>query len=384
MRGRWPVYLLVAAVAAVVGWYAVFTQGVIRELRRETEVSGRMYARIYRTLGDTSAAGATTAIFELSRAILEMGVPVVVTDPTGRPTAFANLPFEAMSPTDPRIADYLRRLDRDNLPIPEGVAGEVHIGNTPLVSQMRTVPVLQGAVLTLLLLLGGYLLWTRERAEREHVWMGMAREAAHQLGTPLTSLSGWIEVLRDRAGGSEVLESAVEHMDGDLERLTRVANRFERIGRPPRRDDVDVAALVGRVAAYFRARVPSLAHPIAIVTDVVPSAPTVVRGDAVLLEWVVESLVKNAIDALAGRGGRIGLAVAALPEGGVRIRVSDDGPGVPRDLRARIFAPGFSTKEHGWGIGLSLARRIVEESHRGTLQLAPTGPGATFDVILRA
>ena len=382
MRGRWPVYLLVAAVAALVGWYTIFTQGVIAELRRETEVSGRMYARIYRTLGDTSAQATNNALLDLSEKIVEMGVPVILTDASGKPTAVANLGFTPDSLNDPRITAYLQRIDRENLPIDERGTGQVHFGNTPLVAQLRTIPILQGAVLAVLLLLGAYLLFTRERAEREHVWMGMAREAAHQLGTPLTSLSGWVEVLRDRAAGDGLLGSAVEHMDGDLERLTRVANRFERIGRPPRRAPVDVAAAVGRVAAYYRARVPSLAHAITI--DVVPEGPGPfnVEGDAVLLEWVFESLLKNAIDALAGRGGRITLVLASVPEGGVRVRVSDDGPGVPRDLRSKIFDAGFSTKEHGWGIGLSLARRIVRESHRGELSLVPTTSGATFDVIL--
>jgi signal transduction histidine kinase len=312
-----------------------------------------------------------------------MGVPVILTDPVGRPTAVANLPFTPDSLTDPRITAYLRRLDTENLPIDERGAGQVHFGNTPLVSQLSTIPVLQGALLVLLLVLGAYLLFTRERAEREHVWMGMAREAAHQLGTPLTSLSGWVEVLRDRSAADALLGSAVEHMDGDLERLTRVANRFERIGRPPRRAAVDLESAVRRVADYFRARVPSLAHAIVIEVATEGPGPFTVEGDSVLLEWVFESLVKNAIDALAGRGGRIVLALAAMPEGGVRVRVSDDGPGVPRDLRHKIFDAGFSTKAQGWGIGLSLARRIVRESHRGELSLVPGTAGATFDVTLR-
>ncbi len=381
MRGRWPVGLVVFGVAALIGWYAVFTQRVIRELRRETAVSGRMYGRIYRTLGDTSTQATTTALFDLSRAIVDLGVPVIVTDRDGRPTAAANLPFPFDSIGDPRVLNYIPHLDGENVPIVERGLGTVHIGNPPLVGQLQTIPVLQGVVLGFLVFLGVYLVWTRERAEREHVWMGMAREAAHQLGTPLTSLSGWIEVLRDH-GQDPLARSAVEHMDGDLERLTRVANRFERIGRPPRRDPVDVGALASRVAAYFRARVPSLAHPITIGCEVAPGAALSVQGDAVLLEWVLESLVKNAIDALAGRGGHIGLAVEPAPEGGVRVRVHDAGPGVPKDLRHRIFTPGFSTKQHGWGIGLSLAKRIVHESHGGQLTLAPGGPGATFDVIL--
>lgn len=381
MRRRAPLILILLGVLGLVGWYVTFTQQAIGELKRETQVSGHMYARIYGTLGDTSDQAGTAALLDLSNHINEMGVPVIVTDAAGRPTAQANLPFEATSIDDPRVREYVRQLDLENSPVTERGLGTVHFGNTPLVDRMRTIPVVQVLILAVLLGLAFYLLVTRERAEREQVWAGMAREAAHQLGTPLSSLSGWLEVLRDRAV-DEGAASALDHMSGDLERLERVAHRFERIGRPPRKEPVDVAGVVDRIADYFRARVPTLAHAITIESTRDGVGPIVVKGDQVLIEWVIESLVKNAIDALAGRGGRIHLLVAPLPEGGVRVRVADNGPGVPKELRARIFEPGFSTKQRGWGIGLSLARRIVEESHGGKLALGASGGGAVFDVIL--
>jgi signal transduction histidine kinase len=209
----------------------------------------------------------------------------------------------------------------------------------------------------------------------------MARESAHQLGTPLSSMSGWIELLRDHEPGDPVVTHALAHMDGDLDRLRRVAFRFERIGRPPRREKVDVGDVVEGVATYFRARVPTLAKAVTI-RSVRRGDSLIVAGDPVLLEWAVESLAKNAIDALAGRGGRVTLSAQELPEGRVRIRVKDNGPGVPRELRKRIFDAGFSTKEKGWGIGLSLARRIITEGHDGRLLLQSGTRGATFDIIL--
>ncbi len=175
--------------------------------------------------------------------------------------------------------------------------------------------------------------------------------------------------------------SAIEHMEGDLERLQRVSHRFERIGRPPRKEKLDLGALVTRVGAYFQARVPTLAHRVTIVASG-GTDPVVIEGDEVLLEWALEVLVKNGLDALAGRGGRMYLTTKRLDPERVRVRVADDGPGIPRELRARIFEPGFSTKESGWGIGLSLAARIVQENHGGRLVLAPSEKGATFDVIL--
>jgi signal transduction histidine kinase len=138
---------------------------------------------------------------------------------------------------------------------------------------------------------------------------------------------------------------------------------------------------VTRIGDYFRARVPTLSHAVTI--DVVPpDEHFTILGDGVLLEWAMEVLVKNAVDALAGRGGKITIATVHRPEGGARISVTDDGPGIPRDIRGRIFEPGFSTKTSGWGIGLALARRIVEENHDGKLRLLPTDRGASFEIIL--
>jgi signal transduction histidine kinase len=278
------------------------------------------------------------------------------------------------------MREYIQTLDAQNAPVVEPGVGIVHFGNTPLVEGLRVIPVLQGILLAFLIAFGVFLLSTRAHADREKVWAGMARESAHQLGTPLSSLSGWLELLRDRTSG-DTTSTVLDHMQGDLDRLERVAHRFERIGRPSRAQPVDTRALVERVATYFRARVPSLAHQVVVTTEL-GEGQLQVEGDAVLLEWAVEALVKNAIDALAGRGGHVTLAAQALPGGDVRVRVTDDGPGIPRELRKEIFRPGFSTKSRGWGIGLSLARRIIEDNHGGRLLLVPAERVTTFDIIL--
>ena len=379
MRRLAPVSIASICVAALLVWYVIYTQGVVRELRREASRVGLMYARVYDGLNDPSPDAANTALLDLSRHIRESGVPLIITDSKGNPTDTANLP--TVMPLDSReLRQFVKALDRQNRPIAEGDAGTVHFGNTPLVRGLRIIPLLQSVLIGLFLLAGAYALRTRGRADREQIWAGMARESAHQLVTPISSMSGWIELLRDTEP-NEMIESAVSHMDGDLERLKRVANRFERIGRPPRKEKVDLGVLVERVANYFRARVPTLAQRVTVVSSR-GEDPLVVDGDPVLLEWAIESLAKNAIDALAGRDGQVTMSATALPEGQVRVRVSDNGPGVPRELGKRIFEPGFSTKEHGWGIGLPLARRIVRDNHGGELVLVPSERGATFDIIL--
>ena len=379
MRRLAPVTITSVAVAALLIWYVVYTQGVVRELRREASRVGVMYARVYDGLNDPGPDAANTALLDLSRQIRESGVPLIITDSRGNPTAAANLPRE-LPLGSPELKSFVRALDQQNAPISQGDAGTVHFGNTPLVRGLRIIPLLQSLLIGMFLLAGAYALRTRGRADREQIWAGMARESAHQLGTPISSMSGWIELLRE-AGGDAMTESALAHMDGDLERLKRVANRFERIGRPPKKEKVDIGNLVERVATYFRARVPTLAQRVTI-TSSREGDDLIVDGDPVLLEWAIESLAKNAIDALAGRDGQVIMSATELPEGQVRVRVSDNGPGVPRELGSRIFEPGFSTKEHGWGIGLPLARRIVRESHGGELLLTPSERGATFDIIL--
>ena len=389
MRRGASVFVVAVGVVLLLGSYIYYTRFVVAELGREAERSGRMYARIYEALADTSA-DATSALFDLARHIRESKVPVIVTDADGNPTNAINTPFDAtLNPINrrgdvragqnPRLREYIAKLDRQNLPIVEEGIGTVHIGDTPLVNGLRVIPLVQAGTLALLLLAGIYVFRTRERADREKVWAGMARESAHQLGTPLSSLSGWLELLGEREQDA-LTGKAIHHMRGDLERLERVAHRFERIGRPPRQDPVDVRHLVEQVGGYFRARVPTLAHAVEIAASG-GDEPLLIHGDAVLLEWALEVLMKNAVDALAGRGGRIYIASSRVPEG-VRIRVADDGPGIPREIRARVFEAGFSTKDSGWGVGLALARRIVEENHGGRLMLVPSPRGATFDVIL--
>lgn len=379
MRRGAPELLVGLVLAILLSSYVLYTQRVVHELQREALRSSRIYARVFRAQTDTSEVAGTQALLDLSKSIVEQGVPLIVTDSAGRPTAHANLPPD-VAREDAKVRRYVRELDAQNAPVVDSLVGQIHYGNTPLVQWLRIIPALQAVTAFVLLLAAVSIVRARGNAERDRVWAGMARESAHQLGTPLSSLAGWIELLEEKARDVTTLTAAT-NMRADLERLDRVAHRFERIGGERRAEPVELHALVDRITAYFRARVPTLVHTVAI--DVAAhTEPVTVHGDPVLLEWALEVLVKNAVDALAGRGGRITVATRARPGGGATITVADDGPGIPRDLRARIFDPGFSTKQSGWGIGLSLARRIIEENHGGTLRLLSADRGATFEIIL--
>ena len=262
-------------------------------------------------------------------------------------------------------------------PLVQPGVGTIHYGPLPVAMRFTGLAALQGAVF---LCLGWLAVWAyRQRlaATRDRLWAAMARESAHQLGTPLMSLTGWIAYLREHPGttGGEL----VDHLQADTERLERVAKRFERIGRPVRQEPVALGTVAGRVVSYFRPRLPTLASPVRL--DVVATGPgATALGDPVLIEWAVEALVKNAIDALSGRGGRIEVRVEAQDDI-ARVRVRDDGPGVPAAVRTQLFEPGVSTKPGGWGIGLALARRIVEQQHHGRIQYHAAATGGSEFVL---
>jgi signal transduction histidine kinase len=384
MRRGTPEAVVATLILVLLATYVWYTQSVVGQLRASARHTTEMYVRVFHGLGDPTKGAETQSLLDLAKSITEQGVPLIATDLQGKPSAHSNLPFDAkdsVSNDDPRVSAYVRVLAAQHPPIVDSLSGRVYYGDPPIVQGLRIIPVLQALTAAILLLAGLYIIRTRGDAARERLWAGMARESAHQLGTPLSSLSGWIELLEDGTS-PDVAQAAVTHMRGDLERLDRVAHRFERIGREPKFEEIDPAAIVGRITRYFQARVPTLANTIAVTSVIAPDLPAV-HGDAVLLEWAIEVLTKNAIDALAGRGGRVEVAAVHGPNDAVVLRVADDGPGVPRDLRAKIFDPGFSTKKSGWGIGLSLAKRIVEENHGGKLVLVPTEHGATFEIILQ-
>jgi signal transduction histidine kinase len=387
MRRGTPEVLVGTLILLLLGSYVWYMQRVVVDLQNDAKLSSQMYARVFHAFGDTSAGAGTAALLDLSKSIQAEGVPLVVTDAKGVVSGHANLPFEdngnRVADDDPQVLNYIPVLAKQHVPISDSLIGKVYYGDPAVVRGLRVIPALQAITAAILLFAGLFIIRTRGDAARERLWAGMARESAHQLGTPLSSLSGWIEIMEER-GGDEISESAARHMRADLERLDRVAHRFERIGREPKFEPVNVGEIVERLAKYFQARVPTLANTIVIERKVSSNLPTI-DGDAVLIEWAVEVLTKNAIDALAGRGGRVCLTAAMGAHGGVAIRVADDGPGIPRELRSRVFDPGFSTKKSGWGIGLSLAKRIVEENHSGRLTLVandPTEQGATFEIIL--
>jgi len=375
--------------AATLAWYLLYSQFLVREMRHESVVHSRIVVRILTALNDPSEAAPMRTLLELSTEVQDLDFPIVYTDNDGFPAFATNLPFKADvndSAGAVRVLEYAAELRRHNPPIVEPGLGTIYYGDTPTIRRLRWIPWLQVSAMACLLIAAGWMIRHNARTERERIWAAMARESAHQMATPLSSLAGWVEILRlpeEEREDMATLPAVAAEMEADLDRLEKVARRFEWIGRPVQKQPVEVRPLLRVLERYVRVRLPQLRRSVDLRLDVPEGVPPI-DGNAILLEWALENLIKNALDALAGSGGSITIEAQAPSERTVEVRVVDNGPGVAPAVRNTIFDPGVSTKKGGWGVGLSLARRIVEDVHGGRLYLAPVEKGATFVMVLPA
>jgi signal transduction histidine kinase len=386
LRIKWPIAVATLFVL-LLGWYLVYTQQIVRSLQANVATLMEIYAEVQQGLTSPDPGRADDALFRLQTIIREADVPLVLTGPRDTVLAATNMPFQADIRTpegQERVRAYVRRLDARRPPIGGETTGLVHFGDSPEVRRLRWIPWLQVGGILLTVFVGFTMVQYQRRAESERAWTSMARELAHQLGTPLSSLQGWLEVLKlppaERPGSVPETEVA-EAIEEDLDRLERISHRFELIGREPELEPLSLRQVVHDLERYLAARLPRLGRGVELVVDMPEGLPPV-KGNEVLLVWALENVVKNALDALAGRGGKITLYAREVGGGVVSLRIRDTGPGVDPEIRDRIFDPGVSTKSGGWGVGLALSRRIVEGVHGGRIELLGDMQGTTFQIRL--
>ncbi len=387
MKIKWPVALATVFLVQL-GVFLLYTQFIARTLEENTERLSQIYHEVQSGITTMDQSATVEALFNLQGIILESGVPLVLTGPRDTVFAAENLGFEADLETregQAAVQAYIRRLDVEHVPVGDTDLQHLHFGNTPERRGLRWIPWLEVGGLLLTAIIGFVAIRYQRRAESEKAWTSMARELAHQLGTPLSSLAGWLEVLSlpvgERPGGlrdGEIAGSIGE----DLERLERISYRFELIGREPVLESLSVRQVVSDLEQYLAVRIPRLSRKgVELVVDIAPGLPRV-QGNEVLLIWALENVVKNALDALAGRGGKITIYAREIGGKWISLRIRDTGPGVDPEIRDRLFEPGVTTKSGGWGVGLALSRRIVEGVHRGRIELLEGFGGTTFQIRL--
>lgn len=251
----------------------------------------------------------------------------------------------------------------------------VYYGESSILKQIRYFPIVQLIVVALFIIVTLIAISTRNKSTQNQVWAGMAKETAHQLGTPLSSLQGWVEILKEKAGNEKI---SME-MSKDVERLKLVSDRFGKIGSTPQLEEKDLLIQIEDMVAYIKRRAP---EKVLFSVNAHGETDVPARINAPLFDWVIENLLKNALDAMDGHGS---IAVDIKNETAqVLIDVTDTGKGISKKNIANVFKPGFTTKKRGWGLGLSLSKRIIDQYHKGELfvKQSEPGKGTTFRIVL--
>lgn len=375
------IILVVAAVLIAVASLVV-SHFLVRDLANEERSRMEVWAEAMRSL---NMADDNTDLQLVLKVINENNtIPVIVLDHHGHAQLFRNIQVDGNDYADSlsHAAVIGRRLlaEGKNIKIMLNDSTRDYIqvcyDESVMITRLAAYPMVQLGVVLIFVVVAIFALLTSKRAEQNKVWVGLSKETAHQLGTPISSLMAWTEILKETYPHDEL----IPEMDNDVKRLQLIADRFSKIGSQPELVPSSLNEVMEHVAYYMDRRTP---QSIVLKKDL-PPQDVILTINPSLFEWVIENLAKNAVDAMCGKSGVITLHVAQEP-GKAVIEVSDTGKGIKKKDIRNVFRPGFTTKKRGWGLGLSLARRIVEEYHHGKIWVksSEVGKGTTFRIELK-
>lgn len=397
VAGRFKSLLFGSAILIILGllWYS---QKIVNGLRNEARQILLFYTKLYARAASEASDADLSFIFE--QIIQGTDFPIILCDEHFEPTTWKGIdipPDSASSPvTRARVQKLVESMREEIDPIPlnyvDPQTGETRVlsyliyGDSKLIKQLQLLPYAEIVVAGMFILVGFWGFNSIRRNEQRLIWVGMAKETAHQLGTPISSLLGWIELLRSKTSAPNG-DGTLNEMQRDVERLGKVASRFSQIGSQADLKEQELAPILDDVIKYFQRRLPQMGKGVNL--QLINTNPGEIRPVALnrdLFEWVLENLIKNSLDAIEKPQGEIILELKPLTDGKHRITldIRDNGRGIEPAIRKNIFKPGFSTKKRGWGLGLSLAKRIIEDYHHGKLFLKESrlGEGSTMRIVL--
>lgn len=374
---NWKTYLIIAAMC-IVAASLYYTNRLASKLADEELKRVELVVEAIKLINHSDADDDMT--FAFSVLTRNETIPFIVVDDSGRINQHNNID-SAKIRRDPDFLDKkLRELKTMHPPIVAELGyglgkNYVYYGESYLLTQLRYFPYVQLTIILLFLIVVLIAFGSAHRSIQNQVWVGLSKETAHQLGTPLSSIEAWIEILKEDSGNKE----ALEEMQKDINRLNLIADRFGKVGSAPKLFEENVIERLGNMVDYMQKR----ASQKVLIQLKANEQEVLVNLSGPLFDWVIENLIRNALDAMQG-AGNIELVVSDSPQQ-VRIDISDTGKGIPRHQVKKIFNPGFTTKKRGWGLGLSLSRRIIEQYHHGSLfvKQSEVGKGTTFRIILR-
>ncbi len=383
-------------IVIVVTIFIYYNQTIITGLENDAARVSRAYARLWQYAASEATSGAEiNFIFE--EIIKKANFPIIVTSLDGEPMYWTvDIPQDdTTQAAKHKLAGYIDDMDAkyDAIPIYYGpqktIIHYLHYGDSRLIKQLQYMPFIE-------ILVVGVFLWVAyisfkniKRSEQRFIWVGMAKETAHQLGTPLSSLMGWVELLKLKYKKENFVlpdkniqvnfDDIMNRMQSDLQRLDRVATRFGQIGSIPELVKSNINKPIADIIEYFKIRLPGGGKGVEIIEQLEELPDININQE--LISWVIENLIKNSLEAVDPKAGRIFVKTYSNQKH-VVISVSDNGKGIPAANQKRIFEPGFSTRKRGWGLGLTLARRIVVEYHGGKFWLSKSEPWEKTEFLI--
>lgn len=363
--------IVIAVVSLLVSHY------LVRDLQREERAKMVTWAEALQALNNADETTDLTLVLNVIQS--NNTIPVIVMNADGTVTDCRNIDIGSQDSAD-FVARYGQRMYQagDYIKIEYGDSADYQLvcyDESTMLKRLTQWPYVQLGIVMIFVVVAIFALLSSKKAEQNKVWVGLSKETAHQLGTPISSLMAWVEILKENYPQDDL----IPEMDKDVKRLERIAERFSKIGSLPEPVDASMNEVLAHVVDYMDRRT---SKKVEMVRQL-PDHDVVVRMNASLFEWVIENLCKNAVDAMEG-SGRIVLTLIEEPER-VVIEVSDNGKGIRKKDLNNVFTPGFTTKKRGWGLGLSLAKRIVEEYHKGRIYVksSEVGKGTTFRIELK-
>ena len=372
--------IFVIGVVLVVGMFS-YTRYLSAELREDNRDVVKLYAEIIAaTVQDESN---TNIDFIFENIIKKVKFPIIQSDQNKNPQLWTNLPNNINTEID-RIK-FLNSMDKINMPIPlvfnDKIKGPItfgylHYGDSILIQKIHIWTYVELISIGIFVLFGFMGFTFIRNSEKQHIWVGLSRETAHQLGTPVSALLGWLDHLKN---DSSSIREIIPELESDIERLEQVSRRFSKMGSKPEMEYFDLSNKVENVLTYLKRRIPTLGKKVELVNDIEPDIE--IKANGTLLSWAIENLIKNSIDSISGDLGSIHVSMSKN-KSNVKIRISDNGCGIPKKDWKNIFRPGFSTKQSGWGLGLSLCQRIINEVHKGEIYIIESSEeaGTIFEI----
>lgn len=372
-----------------------YSQTIVHNLRVQSRTILEFYAQIHSRAAAENDSTNINFLFE--NVIQKTNFPIINTDENKKPLYWENIsvdPNDKSTEAIEKVKKMVNNLEKEIAPVPiiyrDEESGEIllkqylYYGDSNLITRLIWLPYIEIGVFGLFLLVALLGFRSIKKGEEQSIWVGMAKETAHQLGTPLSSLMGWLELIKANQS-PENLKKISADMDNDVNRLNKVANRFSQIGSQTDLKKHEIVPILKDTVRYFRRRLPQMGKKIKIIENFQTLPPVCLNHD--LFEWVIENLIKNSLDAIEKEKGIIEISNGIFSEksNDIFIDIKDNGKGISTQNRRLIFRPGYSTKKRGWGLGLNLAKRIIEEYHRGKLIVKDTkiGEGTTMRIILK-